>query len=253
MNKVFISRSDGNIPWGFRLQGGLEDNAPLTVTNVSVCTRMFSIWKKQQIIVTSNDQSMDTKKPNRIENHCCSKKERERMLSTLIFIVRFSRILRQMARLIPVMYWLKLLVLMLHIWRTRMQLNSFEFVEMLFFSPLTSKYPFSFSRGFLLDLQSRTVIYSNWKHTGCWRSTVSFVISSTDLRWGFKWSSIDDVLWTNCGKWWSRTDFWLNWFEGLLINACDSCENSRSTRWSQTVYIHSRKSQFIRNTSICCS
>lgn len=36
MNKVFISRADGNIPWGFRLQGGLEDNAPLTLTNVSV-------------------------------------------------------------------------------------------------------------------------------------------------------------------------------------------------------------------------
>ncbi len=35
MNKVFISRSDGNVSWGFRLQGGLEDNQPLTLTNVS--------------------------------------------------------------------------------------------------------------------------------------------------------------------------------------------------------------------------
>ena len=40
MNKVFISRSDGNIPWGFRLQGGLEDNEPLTLTNVSVYVRV---------------------------------------------------------------------------------------------------------------------------------------------------------------------------------------------------------------------
>ncbi len=36
MNKVFISRQDGNISWGFRLQGGLEDNQPLTLTHVSV-------------------------------------------------------------------------------------------------------------------------------------------------------------------------------------------------------------------------
>ncbi len=36
MNKVFISRTDGSIPWGFRLQGGLEDNEPLTVSNVSM-------------------------------------------------------------------------------------------------------------------------------------------------------------------------------------------------------------------------
>jgi hypothetical protein len=34
MNKVFISRSDGNVSWGFRLQGGLEDNQPLTLTNI---------------------------------------------------------------------------------------------------------------------------------------------------------------------------------------------------------------------------
>lgn len=40
MNKVFISRSEGNIPWGFRLQGGLEDNEPLTLTNVSVHVRV---------------------------------------------------------------------------------------------------------------------------------------------------------------------------------------------------------------------
>lgn len=36
MSKVFISRTDGNIPWGFRLQGGLEFNEPLILTNVSV-------------------------------------------------------------------------------------------------------------------------------------------------------------------------------------------------------------------------
>jgi hypothetical protein len=35
MSKVFISRPDGNVPWGFRLQGGLESNEPLTLTNVS--------------------------------------------------------------------------------------------------------------------------------------------------------------------------------------------------------------------------
>jgi len=35
MSKVFISRQDGTVSWGFRLQGGLEYNEPLTVTNVS--------------------------------------------------------------------------------------------------------------------------------------------------------------------------------------------------------------------------
>jgi hypothetical protein len=35
MSKVFISRQDGSVSWGFRLQGGLEYNEPLTVTNVS--------------------------------------------------------------------------------------------------------------------------------------------------------------------------------------------------------------------------
>jgi hypothetical protein len=35
MSKVFISRPDGNVSWGFRLQGGLEDNEPLTLINVS--------------------------------------------------------------------------------------------------------------------------------------------------------------------------------------------------------------------------
>ncbi|CAF3814498.1 unnamed protein product [Rotaria magnacalcarata] len=34
MNKVFISRPDGNVSWGFRLQGGLEYNEPLTITNI---------------------------------------------------------------------------------------------------------------------------------------------------------------------------------------------------------------------------
>ncbi|CAF4222121.1 unnamed protein product, partial [Adineta steineri] len=34
MSKVFISREDGNVSWGFRLQGGLEYNEPLTVTNI---------------------------------------------------------------------------------------------------------------------------------------------------------------------------------------------------------------------------
>ena len=36
MSKVFISRADASVSWGFRLQGGLEYNEPLTVTNVSV-------------------------------------------------------------------------------------------------------------------------------------------------------------------------------------------------------------------------
>jgi len=35
MSKIFISRADGSVSWGFRLQGGLEYNEPLTVTNVS--------------------------------------------------------------------------------------------------------------------------------------------------------------------------------------------------------------------------
>ncbi|CAF1618704.1 unnamed protein product [Adineta ricciae] len=34
MSKVFISRPDGTVSWGFRLQGGLEYNEPLTVTNI---------------------------------------------------------------------------------------------------------------------------------------------------------------------------------------------------------------------------
>ncbi|CAF4598886.1 unnamed protein product [Rotaria sp. Silwood1] len=34
MSKIFISRSDGNLPWGFRLQGGFEYNEPLTITNI---------------------------------------------------------------------------------------------------------------------------------------------------------------------------------------------------------------------------
>ncbi|CAF3581634.1 unnamed protein product [Rotaria socialis] len=34
MNKVFISRPDGSVSWGFRLQGGLEYNEPLTITNI---------------------------------------------------------------------------------------------------------------------------------------------------------------------------------------------------------------------------
>jgi hypothetical protein len=46
MSKVFISRQDGNVSWGFRLQGGLEFNEPLTVTNVSVF-----IWKKNMLII----------------------------------------------------------------------------------------------------------------------------------------------------------------------------------------------------------
>ncbi len=41
MSKVFISRQDGNVSWGFRLQGGLEYNEPLSVTNVSAF-----IWKQ---------------------------------------------------------------------------------------------------------------------------------------------------------------------------------------------------------------
>lgn len=36
MSKIFISRQDGSVPWGFRLQGGLEYNEPLSVTNVSI-------------------------------------------------------------------------------------------------------------------------------------------------------------------------------------------------------------------------
>jgi hypothetical protein len=35
MSKVFISRTDSTVSWGFRLEGGLEYNEPLTVTNVS--------------------------------------------------------------------------------------------------------------------------------------------------------------------------------------------------------------------------
>ncbi|CAF4454846.1 unnamed protein product [Rotaria socialis] len=34
MSKVFISRQDGSVSWGFRLQGGLEYNEPLTVINI---------------------------------------------------------------------------------------------------------------------------------------------------------------------------------------------------------------------------
>ena len=41
MSKVFISRSDGNVAWGFRLQGGLEYNEPLILTNVSVYVSLF--------------------------------------------------------------------------------------------------------------------------------------------------------------------------------------------------------------------
>jgi hypothetical protein len=47
MSKVFISRQDGSVSWGFRLQGGLEYNEPLTVTNVSVL-----MWKKKYINAT---------------------------------------------------------------------------------------------------------------------------------------------------------------------------------------------------------
>ncbi|CAF0797967.1 unnamed protein product [Rotaria sordida] len=34
MSKVFISRPDDNVAWGFRLQGGLEYNEPLTITQI---------------------------------------------------------------------------------------------------------------------------------------------------------------------------------------------------------------------------
>ncbi|CAF1043207.1 unnamed protein product [Didymodactylos carnosus] len=34
MSKVFISRSDASVSWGFRLQGGIDYNEPLRVTNV---------------------------------------------------------------------------------------------------------------------------------------------------------------------------------------------------------------------------
>ncbi|CAF2977521.1 unnamed protein product [Rotaria sp. Silwood2] len=34
MSKVFISRPEGNVAWGFRLQGGFEYNEPLTITNI---------------------------------------------------------------------------------------------------------------------------------------------------------------------------------------------------------------------------
>jgi hypothetical protein len=55
MSKVFISRSDGNIPWGFRLQGGMEYNEPLVLTNVSV----VSISRKISIILTATHQSIE--------------------------------------------------------------------------------------------------------------------------------------------------------------------------------------------------
>jgi hypothetical protein len=44
MSKVFISRQDGSVAWGFRLQGGLGYNEPLAVTNVSVLA-----WGKKYI------------------------------------------------------------------------------------------------------------------------------------------------------------------------------------------------------------
>jgi hypothetical protein len=55
MSKVFISRSDGNIPWGFRLQGGMEYNEPLVLTNVSV----VSISRKISSILTATHQSIE--------------------------------------------------------------------------------------------------------------------------------------------------------------------------------------------------
>lgn len=44
MSKVFISRQDGTVPWGFRLQGGLEYNEPLTVTNVSEMNFLTDVY-----------------------------------------------------------------------------------------------------------------------------------------------------------------------------------------------------------------
>ena len=46
MSKVFISRADGSISWGFRLQGGLEYNEPLTATNVS--SRIFKRERERE-------------------------------------------------------------------------------------------------------------------------------------------------------------------------------------------------------------
>ena len=51
MSKVFISRQDGTVSWGFRLQGGLEYNEPLTVTNVSeICfsTDVYSLISEEK-------------------------------------------------------------------------------------------------------------------------------------------------------------------------------------------------------------
>ena len=43
MSKVFISRPDGSVPWGFRLQGGFEYSEPLMLTNVSIVSNLRSI------------------------------------------------------------------------------------------------------------------------------------------------------------------------------------------------------------------
>ncbi len=52
MSKVFISRQDGTVSWGFRLQGGLEYNEPLTVTNVSgLVEEKYSLYSLQMCII----------------------------------------------------------------------------------------------------------------------------------------------------------------------------------------------------------
>jgi len=57
MSKVFISRPDGNVAWGFRLQGGFEYNEPLTLTNV----RVFLFWELM-LLLTRIHQSLEKEK-----------------------------------------------------------------------------------------------------------------------------------------------------------------------------------------------
>lgn len=68
MSKVFISRQDGSISWGFRLQGGLEYNEPLTVTNVSSnlfefilnrCVLINQQREKNQEVLSETYREMD--------------------------------------------------------------------------------------------------------------------------------------------------------------------------------------------------
>jgi hypothetical protein len=57
MSKVFISRQDGTVSWGFRLQGGLEYNEPLTVTNVSrLVEEKYSLYSLQMCIINQKRQ-----------------------------------------------------------------------------------------------------------------------------------------------------------------------------------------------------